>query len=167
MAFLKFLKLKFEVRLSDQLQILLNVILFIVNSLLIEPLVIIEIVRLSVAIVVGHDWPPFRKHIIRGRNLGVQDSSYPRIAFFALAAMGSASLKALKEINRAYCLLPSESCPRWRENHTASWNLFDGDRRVKIWPFHSTAVAPSQSRLRTMAPIEAQSNVGYSLRDRW
>jgi hypothetical protein len=29
--------------------------------------------------------------------------------------------------------LPSESCPRWRENHTASWNLFDGDRRVKIW----------------------------------
>jgi hypothetical protein len=29
--------------------------------------------------------------------LGVQDSSYRRIAFFALAAMGSASLKALKE----------------------------------------------------------------------
>jgi len=29
--------------------------------------------------------------------LGVQGSSYPRIAFFALTAMGSASLKALKE----------------------------------------------------------------------
>jgi hypothetical protein len=59
--------------------------------------------------------------------------NYARIAFFALAAIGSASLKALNEISRAYRLLPSESCPRWRENHTASWNLFDGDRRVKIW----------------------------------
>jgi hypothetical protein len=31
---------------------------------------------------------------------------YARIAFFALAAIGSASLKALKVINRAYLLLP-------------------------------------------------------------
>jgi hypothetical protein len=31
--------------------------------------------------------------------------SYDRIAFFALAAIGSASFKALKEINRAYRLL--------------------------------------------------------------
>jgi hypothetical protein len=31
---------------------------------------------------------------------------YARIAFFALAAIGSASLRALKVINRAYLLLP-------------------------------------------------------------
>jgi hypothetical protein len=34
---------------------------------------------------------------------------YVRIAFFALAAIGSASFKALKDISRAYRLLPSES----------------------------------------------------------
>src|SRR5262249_6982639 len=93
--------------------------------------------------------------------------NYARIAFFALAAIGSASLKSLNVINRAYRLFPSESCPRWRENHTASWNLFEGDRRVKTWPFHSTDVAPSPSRLRTVAPIEDQSNAGYSLKGRW
>src|SRR5262249_6200252 len=91
---------------------------------------------------------------------------YARIAFFALAAIGSASVKALKEISRAYRLLPSASCPRWRENQTAASNLLLGDRRVKTWPFHSTAVAPSSSRLRTVAPIEGQSNMGYSLKGR-
>ena len=109
MSFFQLLKFKLKVRLPDQLVFQLYVILFVINSLFIEPIVIIEIVLLSGAIVVGHDLPPLRKHIIRGRNLGVQSSSYPRIAFFALAAMGSASLKALKEINRAYRLSPSES----------------------------------------------------------
>jgi len=33
-------------------------------------------------------------------------NQYGRIAFLALAAIGSASLKALKVINRAYRLLP-------------------------------------------------------------
>ena len=65
------------------------------------------------------------------------------IAFFVLEAIGSASPKALKVINLAYLLLPSESCPRWRENQTAASNLLFGDRRVKTWPFHSTAVTPS------------------------
>jgi hypothetical protein len=44
---------------------------------------------------------------------------YVRIAFFALAAIGSASFKSLKEISRAYRLLPSTSCPRWREYQIA------------------------------------------------
>jgi hypothetical protein len=83
-----------------------------------------------------------------------QAPHYARIAFFAFAAIGSASLKALKEISRAYRMLPSESFPRWRENQTAASNLLLGDRRVKTWPFHSTAVTPSPSRLRTIAPIE-------------
>src|SRR5215510_6369196 len=92
---------------------------------------------------------------------------YARIAFFALAAIGSASLTALNEISLAYLLFPSASFPTQRENQTAASNLLFGDRRVKTWPFHSTAVAPSSSRLRTVAPIEGQSNVGYSLKDRW
>src|SRR5262249_20749069 len=56
-------------------------------------------------------------------------NQYVRFAFFALEAIGSASLKALKVINRAYRLLPSESCPRCRKNQTAASNLLLGDRR--------------------------------------
>src|SRR5215468_7506286 len=55
MAFLKFLKLKFEVRPSDQLMLPIYVILFVVGGLLVEPLVIIVIIRFSIVIVVGHD----------------------------------------------------------------------------------------------------------------
>src|SRR5262245_56647445 len=45
---------------------------------------------------------------------------YARIAFFALAAIGSASLTALNEISLAHLLFPSASFPTQRENPTAA-----------------------------------------------
>src|SRR5262245_29950104 len=82
---------------------------------------------------------------------------YARIAFFVLAAIGSASLTPLDEISLAYLLFPSASFPTQRENQTAASNLLLGDRRVKTWPFHSTTVAPSSSRLRTVAPTSSRT----------
>jgi hypothetical protein len=93
--------------------------------------------------------------------------AYKPMAFLAFAAIGSASFTTLKEINRAYRLLPSASFPVQRENQTAASNLLLGERRVNTWPFHSTAVTPSASRLRTVAPIDGQSKPEYSLKCRW
>ena len=55
MSFLKLLKLKIEVGLSDQLPFPLYVVLFVVDGLFIKLLVIILIVGVLIVIVVGHD----------------------------------------------------------------------------------------------------------------
>src|SRR5262245_38817980 len=52
---LKLLKLKIEVRLSDQLPFPLDVVLFVVDGLLIKSLVIIVIVSFLIVILFGHD----------------------------------------------------------------------------------------------------------------
>src|SRR5215470_7464267 len=52
---LKPLKLKIEVRLPDQLPLPLYIVLFVVDGLFIESLVIIVIVGVLIVIVVGHD----------------------------------------------------------------------------------------------------------------
>src|SRR5262245_22674190 len=121
MCFLKLLKLEFEVRLSDQLPFPIYIVLFIVDSLFIEPLVIIIIIQVLIMIVVRHNrlasFPNTYyqiSYIFRWRSRPelrnrIGSCNYARIAFFALAAIGSASLNALKEIRRAYRLLPSES----------------------------------------------------------
>ena len=55
MSFLKLLKLKIEVRLSDQLPFPLDIVLFVLDGILIELLVIIVIVGVLIVLVVGHD----------------------------------------------------------------------------------------------------------------
>jgi hypothetical protein len=55
MFFLKLLELKIEVRLSNQLTLLLYVVLFVVDGLLIKPLIIIIIILVLIVIEVGHD----------------------------------------------------------------------------------------------------------------
>src|SRR5262245_10004853 len=84
----------------------------------------------------------------------------------ALAAIGAASAGILKDINRTYLLFPSRSFPTHLLNHIASENLLEGERLVKTCPDHSTEVAPSPSSPRTVAPIDGQSKVGYSLNGR-
>jgi hypothetical protein len=56
--------------------------------------------------------------------------------------------------------LPSESLPALRLNQIADPKELSGERRMKTWPFHSTAVGPLPSLLRTVAPIEDQSQRG-------
>src|SRR6266511_1308614 len=56
MSFLKLIKLDLEVRLSDQLQFPIYIVLFVVDGFFIERLVIIVIIWVLVVIVVGHDW---------------------------------------------------------------------------------------------------------------
>jgi hypothetical protein len=55
LSFLNLLKLKIEVRLSDQLPFPIYIVLFVVDGLLIKSLVIIVILRVLIVIVVGHD----------------------------------------------------------------------------------------------------------------
>src|SRR5262245_1475660 len=71
MFLLKLLKLKIEVRLSDQLPFPLYVILFVVDGLLIKLLVIVIIIQILILIVVGHDW------LASLPNACYQLSSYP------------------------------------------------------------------------------------------
>src|SRR6266545_294824 len=92
---------------------------------------------------------------------------HERIAFFALSLIGSASADGVNLISRAYWLLPAASFPRQREKKMAASYLLFGARRLKTWPFHSTAVTPSLSRVSTVAPIEDQSKLAYSLKGRW
>src|SRR5215510_24663 len=143
MSFLKLLKLEFEACRSDQFPFSIYIVLYIVDGLFIEPLVIIIIIQVLIVIVVRHDRLAsllkayyhisfiFRRRSRPDHRNRIGRCNYARIAFFALAAIGSASVKALKVISRAYRLLPSASCPRWRENQTAASNLLLGDRRVK------------------------------------
>src|SRR5262245_34414807 len=91
---------------------------------------------------------------------------YESMLLRALGAIGAASAGFLKDINRTYLLFPSRSFPTHLLNHIAYENLFEGERLVKTCPDHSTEVAPSLSSPRTVALIDVQSNVGYSLNGR-
>jgi hypothetical protein len=81
------------------------------------------------------------------------------MALFAFAAIGSASEGRLQVTSRSYLRLPSASLPAGRLNQMASGYLLLADLRVNVLPFHSTTDPPSESSLRTVAPMLDQSNL--------